>query len=421
MKTMKVALLATAALAAVSVSARADSTADLKAQLEALNARVAQLEAAPAVPTGYSLLTIADGEASTIPGFEVLNKEAAAYGPKATVIGIMPTADVPASTTIEWSGFVRAAIKYNDPQGAKASYDVPVRGELKVRGKTDTAVGEVGATLTFRAENQEGGFGNLGVNVPNAWGWWAMTPELTLGGGFTGSLGNIGYGYDGACTCYFTDNADAAFNPGDVTQMRVSYASGPLSMAIALEDATSTVKFTTVAAVATAVSIDAFGGDGNSLGVAAEVKYSGDAFNAEVSGVWHDGGNDLVSGAFIAPTDDSWQVGAGAGFSLGDMASLSLAAATGHIVNGQDFWGASILGSANLSDAVHAELAYAYKNYDNGTNTNFVAKSDVSSILGGIYYDPVSQLTIGLEAEYTNPKGSNNNVTTVDLVTVFRF
>ena len=58
MKTMKVALLATAALAVVSVSARADDVAALKAQLEALNARVAQLEAAPAVPTGYSLLTI---------------------------------------------------------------------------------------------------------------------------------------------------------------------------------------------------------------------------------------------------------------------------------------------------------------------------------------------------------------------------
>jgi cytochrome c553 len=35
MKTMKVALLATAALAAVSVSARADDTAAIKAQLEA--------------------------------------------------------------------------------------------------------------------------------------------------------------------------------------------------------------------------------------------------------------------------------------------------------------------------------------------------------------------------------------------------
>ena len=38
MKTMKLALLATAAVAAVTVSARADEVSDLKAQLEALNA-----------------------------------------------------------------------------------------------------------------------------------------------------------------------------------------------------------------------------------------------------------------------------------------------------------------------------------------------------------------------------------------------
>ncbi len=61
MKTMKVALLATAALAAVSVSARADDTAAIKAQLEALTARIAQLEAAPAVPVGFSLLTVSEG------------------------------------------------------------------------------------------------------------------------------------------------------------------------------------------------------------------------------------------------------------------------------------------------------------------------------------------------------------------------
>ena len=44
MKTMKVALLATVAFAAVTVGARADDTAALKAELEALNARVAQLK-----------------------------------------------------------------------------------------------------------------------------------------------------------------------------------------------------------------------------------------------------------------------------------------------------------------------------------------------------------------------------------------
>ena len=76
MKTMKVALLATAALAAVSVSARADDTAAIKAQLEALTARIAQLEAAPAVPVGYSLLTISEGPRQRLfLVLEVLNKE----------------------------------------------------------------------------------------------------------------------------------------------------------------------------------------------------------------------------------------------------------------------------------------------------------------------------------------------------------
>jgi hypothetical protein len=411
MKTMKVALLATAALAAVTVSARADDSAAIKAQLEALNARIAQLEAAPAVPTGYSLLTIGDGVSSATPGLEVLNKDAAAAGDKATVIGIMPTADMPASTTIEWSGYVRAAIVYDNFQGSNADdgVDVRARGQLKVKAKTDTAVGEVGVVVQLRAQDGFRGDGSiargtasLDVNpgfVSNEyWGYWAMTPELTLGGGYTGSLGNIGYGYDGACNCYYTDNADVAFNPGDAKQMRLSYASGPLSMAVAIEDASN------VAAK--------FGGTGDALGVAGEIKYAGDVVSGEISAVYHARGRDNVYN-----NDDSYQVGMGLGFALGDMASLSLAGALGQVNTGQDFWGASVLASANLSDAIHAEVGFGYKDYDNAA-LGFV---DNYGVLAGIYYDPVSQLTIGLEAEYINPKGSSNNGTRVDLVTIFRF
>jgi hypothetical protein len=47
MNVLKIALLGTAALAAVSVSARADDLADLKAQIEALNGRISQLESTP--------------------------------------------------------------------------------------------------------------------------------------------------------------------------------------------------------------------------------------------------------------------------------------------------------------------------------------------------------------------------------------
>jgi hypothetical protein len=401
MKTMKVALLATAALAAVSVSARADDAAAIKAQLEALTARIAQLEAGPALPVGYSLLTITEGQATKVPGLDDNDNDTNLYGDKATIISILPTADAPASTTIEWSGYVRAAIVYDDDQGSQADTDVLTRGQLKVVGKTDTAVGEVGARVQLRVNAD--GYGDKNFISNEHWGWWAMTPELTLGGGYTGSLGNIGYGYDGACNCYYTDNADVAFNPGDVTQMRLSWASGPLSFGVALEDATS----------ATAN----FGGGGSSLGGAAEIKYSGDAFNAEISGVYHDGG-DFVG---VVQSDDSWQVGAGAGFSLGDMASISAAVATGHVRTNQDFWGFSILASADLSDAMHAEIAYGMKDYSGTAFVGWVPNPDLYSVLGGIYYDPVDQLTIGLEAEYINPDGSTNNTVTVDLVTVFRF
>ena len=169
MKTMKVALLATAALAAVSVSARADDTAAIKAQLEALTARIAQLEAAPAVPVGFSLLTISEATQTVVPGLEVLARDRAASGDTATVIGILPTADAPASASIEWSAYVRAAIVYIDYGNRKFSddiadptddftedygddLDVYARGQLKVVGKTDTAVGEVGVQMRLRSD-----------------------------------------------------------------------------------------------------------------------------------------------------------------------------------------------------------------------------------------------------------------------------
>jgi len=430
MKTMKVALLATAALAAVSVSARADDTAAIKAQLEALTARIAQLEAAPAVPVGFSLLTISEATQTVVPGLEVLARDRAASGDTATVIGILPTADAPASASIEWSGYVRAAIVYVDYGDSKYDAnttnpsedfsedyghdtDVYARGQLKVVGKTDTAVGEVGVQIRMRADfdgqayNGYAGNSSNEVYMKEAWGWWAMTPELTLGGGHTGSLGNIGYGYDGACNCYYTDNADVGFDPGDTSQMRLSYASGPISAAVALEDASG--------------NGGNYWGNYDALGVAAEIKYSGDSFNGEISGIWREGYNS---------SDDSYRIGAGVGFSLGDMASISIGAQMGSDVNNVDFWGASILASMNLSDTSHIEVAYGHKDYDDSYY------ADTDAVLVGLYYDPVDQLTIGIEGEYIHTSGydddfagpnnvagswGSNNTLQIGLVTVFRF
>ncbi len=393
MNMIKIALLGTAALAAVSVSARADDLSDLKAQIAALNARVASVEAAPAVPAGFSLMTV-----GSAPAIQVGLVNDKGYGATATQIGIMPTADAPASTVIQWSGFVRAALVYSmfETAGTTDPIDVKARAEIKVVGKTDTAVGEVGATVKLRANwGATGGLnaGNITVVSPGAWGYWKMTPELTLGGGMDGSLSGNGFGYDGACTCYYTDNANAGYGApgGDPVQMRLSYASGPMSAAIALEDYTN----------------NGLSGNG-ALGVAGEVKYSGDTVSGEVSaGYWgNDGSN----------PEAAYVVDAGLSFALGDMAKISASAGIGsrHGAN-DDFWKANILGSVKLSDAAHAEIGFNHVQFSSSPT------APQNAVLAGVYYDPVSQLTIGLEGEYIMNDGANNDTGTVDLVTVFRF
>jgi hypothetical protein len=255
---LKLALIGTAALAAVSVTARADDLSDLKAQIEALNGRISQLEAAPAVPAGYQLMSVTKADAIVVPSLDI---DKGYKANNVTTIGILPTADVPASTNIQWSGYARAALGYGVnnlyhaavPAGFKLDpilgvvatpavpayysnskgFDIFARGQLKVVGTTDTAVGEVGAQIQLRGNFH--GKGDAAVIMNEAWGWWKMTPELTLGGGYTGSLSGIGYGYDGACNCYYTDNARAGYGHGDTTQMRLSYASGPMSAAIAID------------------------------------------------------------------------------------------------------------------------------------------------------------------------------------------
>ena len=448
MKSIKMALLGGAALAVTAAGAQADDLEALKAQIETLNSRVAAMEAAPAVPAGYQLIAVSEGELEATPGLGFTARELAGYGNQSTVISVLPTADAPAGTTISWSGYARAGLVYRhateelsvsvddgyngefseDAETDNDDIDVRARGQLRVKASTDTAVGEVGVDIRLRGNFN--GNGNADVYSDVAWGYWAMTPELTFGGGYAGSLGNIGYGYDGACNCYYTDNADLAFNPGDTTQMRLSYASGPLAMAVALEDAS-------------------LGGDsvnGDQLGVAGELKYSGDAVNGEISAVYHN----WDEAGFFEDIESMWQVGAGIGFNLGEMASISLAAAMGEgpftieeeglIVDGaainQSWWGVSGLVSVGLTDAVHAEVAAGYKERDFDTPGDASLDYETYGVLAGIYYDPVDQLTIGIEGEWytsdTHAKledGDDDHIDieyetenmSLDLVTVWRF
>ncbi len=116
------------------------------------------------------------------------------------------------------------------------------RGRLDVTGTTDTAVGEVGASMSFYGDFDNNGddYGgsfttnSASVYMDYAWGWWKMTPELTFAGGYNGSLATIGYGMRKINDAYIS-RGGVGVDGGDFTQMRLSYASGPLGVAIALE------------------------------------------------------------------------------------------------------------------------------------------------------------------------------------------
>jgi len=76
MKSIKMASWPWAAAVAVSAAAaHADELNDLKAQVEALNARVAAMETALSVPAGYQLLAISKGEAAQIPGLGQFDRD----------------------------------------------------------------------------------------------------------------------------------------------------------------------------------------------------------------------------------------------------------------------------------------------------------------------------------------------------------
>jgi hypothetical protein len=418
MNILKIALLGTAAVAAVSVSARADNLSDLKAQIETLNARVATLEAAPAVPAGYSMVAFTQDAAPVIPGMTPLRNAS----PTAHYITIMPTADAPAAATtvVSWSGYTRAALAYRNwsvAAGATNDTGVDIRAKagLSVSGKTDTAVGEIGVNIALQADSGFGGVhawnnAQSAVMTDGVWGYWNLTPEMTLGAGFGGSLSGNGKGYDGACTCFYTDGADAGYGNSDAAQMRLSYASGPMSFAVAIEDGGNH-------------AAGALWHDTSGFGVAAEVKYAGDMISAEVNAGWLS-----RVGLGAGQTDiarDPWTVNAGLGFNLGDSAKVSMSAGVGDlgVAVGDDWWEANILGRVNLSDAAHAEIAFNHVDYGNNVK-------DENAVLAGVYYDPVKQLTIGLEGEWINHPVARagqatdanwDTQTRLDLVTVFRF
>ena len=154
------------------------------------------------------------------------------------------------------------------------------------------------------------------------------------------------------------------------------------------------------------------------LGGAAKLGYAGDAFSFEIAGIVyeHDDGGDaailrsgddpattavettfVVTPAAVTSSDDGtgWQVAAGIGFGLSDMAKVSVSAAIGDEPSKGDYWNASAYLGFTLTETVNLQFGASYADYED-------LDVELTEFDVGLYYNPVDQLTLGLEAAWAD-------------------
>jgi hypothetical protein len=382
MKMMKLALLGGAALAVTAASAQADELDALKAQLESLQNRVAQLESQPVnVPSGASFLTFGEGTLNPM----LLDERAQDRNHATTnTISVVPTADAAPSTVVTWNGQIRAALTWTedgDPDTSTPTDDqlaLYTRARIWVTATTDTAVGEVG--VYARVQGTASDFDANSATVNSYYGWWNFAPGWTFSGGYRGTLANVNHGQDENATYGTT----TCLRCGDSEQLRLTYTSGPFEWNVAVEDYEQSDE------------------ENNSdiPAITANLNWSNDSISARIMG--GAGQNDSSFG----DDDMDWIVGAGATFGLGDMAVLSIGADTGSGWRHNDdnnFWGASAYLRFDMSEATYAEISYGIEDESNvGTR---------QVVNGGVYWAPVDQLTMGVQADWTdvNPDGGDSD------------
>ncbi|WP_119387729.1 hypothetical protein [Taklimakanibacter lacteus] len=399
MKTMKWALLGGAALAVTATAARADDLGALKAQIEALQSRVTQLEVQPeaSMPSGYSLMAIRDGQ-GTYEGVVAERNADKVRDNSGFTLSVLPTADAAPAAEVSVSGEIRTALLYSDfDESDDDNVDINVRGRIFIKGKADTAVGEVGGYFRLQA-NGGGDFSdyNESAKINKAYGWWKFSPNWELMAGYNDNTGALQVGWDWLAATGPT----LSFGPSNPAneQIRLTYTSGPLSFAIALEDPDS-------GSVAGGVDTDGDGliddiatassADTSDLpAVQGYVMYSTDSFTAQLAGLVQDDdiGDDLdwaIGGGATIGITEGFQLTAGAVYGEG---TSSYADNVGPLTADEEFWAGSVGLLANLSEDTRLELGVGYEDYDNaGTALGFG---------GGVYWDPVSQVTLGVGATY---------------------
>ena len=415
------ALLGGVALSVMTTGAQADELSALKAQLEALQSRVNQLESAPApaaLPEGYSYLTYARGQGSNNDwGFESKVDQVNQTENRGFTLAVTPTADIPAPVAeVTVYGYVKGDVIYafngNQFINSTAWSSINSAGfgglddgdhisihakqsRFGIKSKVDTAIGQIRTRIEgdFEGAACYGWAGACGAasqevfRLRHAYGEWDMTENLTLIVGQTWRVAALLP--LGISTVDFAGSAGWTYSRDP--QVKIRYTSGPITVRLGIEEPVSR----------TESAFPVFGGS---------ILY-------DVPG----GHQVMISGAIGetdlgADDDTTYVLQGGFNINVADVATLTAAAVWGegsllgrymlvgsalNLNTGGD--GNEVLGlmagvSVPVTDTTTFNVVWDYMNGD--SNAAAGNHDELHTIHANIMWQPVKQMRMGWEALY---------------------
>jgi hypothetical protein len=380
-KTIKTGLLATAALAAVSTLAHADALADLKAAIAGLNINDAASQASVQVPRGYRVNPTADSTDAPAAVEE-------------------PFVEVKVSGYIK-TGFIYSQVKTNGDD--KADFDV--EGGVNVKGSVQSALGEVGATIQAKWDIAEASTNaaTFALRDDGLIGFWQFADAMKLEMG-RGNAGRFENGIDKNTRRIWTvqnrrirsENAGNGFFDRDAYNAfaGLAYASGPLALQVRFHDATRGV----------GAGLNA---DDDALGVSGKAVYAGEVVGFEVAGGYW--GEDGAANLPLAQqTGVKYLIGAGTELNFIEGVPVSFGAQYGELHNGAQSIKLSGSFGLTLTDTIAAGFGGGWTRISNtpvgmpNTPNNTSGDHEELVAVGGVYYSPMSYLTLGLEGDWVD-------------------
>ncbi len=419
-KWIRRALLGGVAMTVMAAGAQADDLSALKAQIEQLQARINKIEArGAALPEGVSLITFQRGHQK----IKMVNESEKAIDQvsdsRGLTIAITPTADLPApATEITISGYVRNLVGYSrtnkaGPGGIDSDFWDKARGQIDIRSRTDTAVGQVRTHIQIRGDfaatddhdHDAGATGSLskkntakeeltvndGFVMRIAVGEWDFMPGWTIRAGHAGqiyALTNVSFA--GVNTPYGIDSSRHS-------QLGIHYSGGPIAFGFGIEDPSY-----------------AAGGTTSAPDFGAYMAYSADNIGLRVTGAL----GAVEEGSATDGNDMGWLVGVGANFSagifgfnagfayakgmIGDVVSVKKA----YLNNGAGKLHKAYGVQGNMTLAMtESTTFYVGAGYYNYTTTLKNGEFDHGfRVTGGLAWRPVDALQVAVEGTYASDK-----------------